>query len=384
MNQSSKMNSGSKLKNIILQILGFALGLGLFVYYYGIFLPFALALVFAFIAAKPIAFTQKWLKNWALSATAFLVALFLIGIASSVFLGTFINRDFQRLNKSINVLVSENKNELDAGALKVKSYIQKFYPSENITEDLKKDLESLLQENDSSTTSNIDFESLGASFDQVKALFKSEPETEKSSRPSFSLIYIIGSTLLYFVLCLYQIPYFQKVKERYFTPKIASQSAMLWRDFDQSFIRYFKLRTRIIVWLMPLYIVAFALLDLPGSFLILIGLFFLLYIPYFHYLLLIPIALGCIVLSAENPQSFLFFFSISSAVFVLSSLIEEIVLIPRIMEKNIGMNPLIMTLALSFWTFSLGTIGIVLAIPLSSLAIIYFKRYLLPLYTTDT
>jgi predicted PurR-regulated permease PerM len=384
MNQSSKVTSGSKLKNIILQILGFALGLSLFLYYYGIFLPFALALILAFIAAKPITFMQKWLKNWDLSATVFLVVLLLIGIASSLFLGTFINRDFQRLNKSVNVLVSENQNELDAGALKVKSYIQKFYPSENITEDLKKDLESLLQQSDSNSTSSIDFESLGASFDQVKALFKSDPETEKSNSPSFSLIYIIGSTILYFALCLYQIPYFQKLKARYFTPKIASQSAMLWRDFDNSFIRYFKLRTRIILWLMPLYILAFTLLDLPGSFLILIALFFLLYIPYFHYLLLIPIALGCMVLSAENPQSFLFFFSISSGVFVLASLIEEIVLTPRIMEKNIGMNPVIMVLALSFWTFSLGTIGVLLAIPLSSLAIIYFKRYLLPLYTRES
>jgi predicted PurR-regulated permease PerM len=383
MNQSAKMTSGSKLKNIILQILGFALGLALFVYYYGIFLPFALALILAFIAAKPTAFFQKWLKNWDFSATVFLIVLLLIGLASSVFLGSFVNRDFQRLNKSVSVLVSENQHELDAGALKVKSYIQKFYPSENITEDLKKDLESLLLKSDSSSTSSIDFKSLRASFNQVKALFKSDPKTEKSSSPSFSLIYIIGSTLVYFVLCLYQIPYFQKLKERYFTPKIASQSAMLWRDFDNSFIRYFKLRTRIILCLMPLYILAFALLDLPGSFLILIALFFLLYVPYFHYLLLIPIALGCMVLSAENPQSFIFFFSISSAVFVLASLIEEIVLIPRIMEKNIGMNPVIMVLALSFWTFSLGTIGLLLAIPLSSLAIIYFKRYLLPLYTRE-
>jgi predicted PurR-regulated permease PerM len=43
-----------------------------------------------------------------------------------------------------------------------------------------------------------------------------------------------------------------------------------------------------------------------------------------------------------------------------------------------------MVLALSFWTFSLGTIGVLLAIPLSSLAIIYFKRYLLPLYTRES
>jgi len=381
---STNMNTSPKLKNIILQIIGFALGLGVFIYYYGIFLPFVLALIIAFAAAQPIRFLQKWLKNWDLAVSVFLVLLVLLGLVSSLLLGAFINRDFQRLNKSVSVLISENQQGLDKGAQKVKDYIQKIYPSKNFTENWRKDLESLLiQESDSSTSAGIDFESLSASFDKVKALFKSDPPLEKRSGPSFSVFYIIGSTLLYFVLILYQIPYFLKLKKRYFTPKIASRSAQLWQDFDASFVRYFKLRTKIVLWLLPLYIIAFALLDLPGIFLILIALFPLLYIPYFHYLLLIPVALGCMVLSVENSPSFLFFFSIAAGVFVVASIIEEALLIPRIMEKNIGMNTVIMVLSLSFWTFSLGPIGILLAIPLSSLIIIYSKRYLLPLYTGE-
>jgi predicted PurR-regulated permease PerM len=150
-----------------------------------------------------------------------------------------------------------------------------------------------------------------------------------------------------------------------------------------SFIRYFQLRTKIVLYLLGLYAIAFILLDLPGTLLLLTALFFLLYIPYFHYLLLLPIALGCVVLSVEHPQSFLFFFGISVGTFIIASLVEELLLIPRIMEKNIGMNSVIMVLALSFWTYSLGNIGLLLAIPLTSLIIIYTKRYLLPLYQPE-
>jgi len=378
------MKTESNVKNVILQIIGFLAALGVFVYYYGIFLPFALALVISIIAAKPTRYLQKTLKSWSFSATVFLALLLVIALSASLFLGTFINRDFHRLNKSVVVLISENQKELDAGALSVKDYIHTIYPSENFQQELRKEWETILARKvDSSASAGLDFESLSATFTKLKDLSSSKARPEESSRPSFSALYIIGSTLFYFVLILYQIPYFTRLKESYISPFIAGRSTLFWQDFQNSFILYFRLRTKIILYLLILYAIAFLLLDLPGTLMLLLALFFLLYIPYFHYLLLLPIALGCMVLSTEHPQSFVFFFAIAAGTFVIASLIEELILIPRIMERNIGMNPVIMVLALSFWTFSLGSIGLLLAIPLTSLIIIYIKRYLIPLYQPE-
>tara|TARA_R110001592_G_scaffold75225_1_gene227903 strand:+ start:80917 stop:82053 length:1137 start_codon:yes stop_codon:yes gene_type:complete len=372
-----------KLKTILLQILGFGLALGILVYYYGIFLPFLAALFLGLGLQAFLKKLQKQIKNWDLLVSLFLSSLVLLILSGTVFLGAFLNRDFQRFSKSIDVLLVENQDNLDAGAEKIKDYLQVIYPSENLSSDLKNDLQKLLNNPADSGKSTLDFNALGESFTKLQGLLPSSKSKEESSRPTFSSLYIWGSFLLYFVLVLYQLPYFQNLKERYYKGFMAERGQAFWQDFDQSFLRYFRLRTKIILWLMPLYLIAFILLDMPGISLLLIALFLLLYIPYFHYLLLIPIALGCVVLSVENPQSFLFFFSISTGVFILASILEEALLIPRIMEKNIGMNPVIMGLGLSFWTFTLGNLGILIGIPITSLVLIYTKRYLLPLYLKE-
>lgn len=372
-----------KLKTILLQILGFGLALGILVYYYGIFLPFLAALFLGLGLQAFLKKLQKQIKNWDLLVSLFLSSLVLLILSGTVFLGAFLNRDFQRFSKSIDVLLVENQDNLDAGAEKIKDYLQVIYPSENLSSDLKNDLQKLLNNPVDSGKNTLDFNALGESFTKLQGLLPSSKSKEESSRPTFSSLYIWGSFLLYFVLVLYQLPYFQNLKERYYKGFMAERGQAFWQDFDQSFLRYFRLRTKIILWLMPLYLIAFILLDMPGISLLLIALFLLLYIPYFHYLLLIPIALGCVVLSVEQAQSFLFFFSISTGVFVLASILEETLLIPRIMEKNIGMNPVIMVLGLSFWTFTLGNLGILIGIPITSLVLIYTKRYLLPLYLKE-
>ena len=129
---------------------------------------------------------------------------------------------------------------------------------------------------------------------------------------------------------------------------------------------------------------AFFILDMPGMILITLLIVILSYVPYLQYLALIPLALGCLVLSIETPQSFLFYFGIVLGVFILASLVEELILTPRIMERNIGMNPVIMVLAVSVWSYLLGMPGTLIGIPLTSLLIIYTKRMLLPVLNENS
>jgi predicted PurR-regulated permease PerM len=50
------------------------------------------------------------------------------------------------------------------------------------------------------------------------------------------------------------------------------------------------------------------------------------------------------------------------------------------MEKNIGMNPVIMVLGLSIWGYLFGMAGVLFGIPLTSLLIIYTKRFFIPAF----
>ena len=177
-----------------------------------------------------------------------------------------------------------------------------------------------------------------------------------------------------------QLDYFTSIRKRYFSPKVKSELNIIVDDFNQSFVKYIKLLTRIVLVLAVIYAVAFLILDMPGMILITLLIVLLSYIPYLQYLALIPLAVGCLVLSVEKGQSFLLLFGIVVGLFILASLIEELVLTPLDYGKNIGMNPVIMLLALSVWGFLLGMLGTFIGIPMTSLLIIYVKRHIIPSY----
>lgn len=64
-------------------------------------------------------------------------------------------------------------------------------------------------------------------------------------------------------------------------------------------------------------------------------------------------------------------------VFCVVQLIQDLVLVPRIMGKAMGLKPAIILLALSVWGSLLGIIGFVIALPLTSLGWAYYKRFIL-------
>jgi predicted PurR-regulated permease PerM len=51
------------------------------------------------------------------------------------------------------------------------------------------------------------------------------------------------------------------------------------------------------------------------------------------------------------------------------------VVTPKIMGKAMGLNPAILLLSLSVWGALLGFIGLIVALPLTTLLIAYWQRY---------
>lgn len=361
--------------------------LAVLIYYNGIFFPFILALSLVYWIGPSLRKWQKWFKKWELSVLAFLSAI-ILGVILFFSIGAnFIIRDLERFNDGFTYLWTENQAELDKGAQQVKDWLNGIYDTSQLEADLKSELNSLQANTDSTAvTDKLDWDAISESLDKVKGFFS---QTEDKANPTwqwpeFGFWYKLGSFLLYFVLGLFYYPYFEGLKSRFQNTAIKGSAKMFWQDFEQSFIKYFRLRTRIILWQMPLFLLTFILFDLPGTFLYLALIFILLYIPYLHYILLIPIALSALVLSTELSMAYWLIMLLILLSFVLNSILEEALLIPRIMEANIGINPVIMILGLSFWTYVIGTWGLLIGIPLTSLGIIYLKRYLLPYWFEPT
>jgi predicted PurR-regulated permease PerM len=52
-------------------------------------------------------------------------------------------------------------------------------------------------------------------------------------------------------------------------------------------------------------------------------------------------------------------------------------LVPKIMGKVTGLNPAIILLSLSVWGSLLGMVGVIIALPMTTLVISYYKRFVL-------
>ena len=358
-------------------MIGFSIA---FYYLYGILLPFILGMLLAFSAQPIITRIQKIVKSKGLATSIFLAVNTVLIILFFVFFTNYINRDFKRLNQSFVFLTTKNQKNLNQTTQKVKEYINNLYDIDQVEVLLKHKSDSIINKIKNIDYSELDTESIKTGFEKATAIFRSKKINTEQLKPKFSFLFILCSTVGYFILILYQLDYFTRIRKNYFGGKVKSIFHTIIDDFNQSFVKYFKLKTKIILLLSLIYISTFIILDMPGTILISLLIILLSYISYLQYLALIPLSISCMVLSVENSQSFLFYFSIVIAVFIMASVIEEWLLKPRIMKDNTGINPVIIALALSIWTYLLGMPGGLIAIPMTGLMIIIFKQYFLKPY----
>lgn len=61
--------------------------------------------------------------------------------------------------------------------------------------------------------------------------------------------------------------------------------------------------------------------------------------------------------------------------FCVVQVITDMVVTPKIMGKAMGLNPAILLLSLSVWGALLGFLGLIVALPLTTLIIAYWQRY---------
>ncbi|MFY0672170.1 MAG: AI-2E family transporter [Bacteroidia bacterium] len=366
-----------KYKSEFITGLGIVIMSLLFIYLFEVVAPFILALILAFASLPVIKFFQKGLKNQSLSTVAFLIGILGVTVLFFVILGGFISRDFQRFNDGFSKLASDNQEHIDAFTTEAYELINSFYDLEDFDITSKKQVDSLVNNISEKGTSEFDIDAIKEGFGNVTSFFKTDKKATENDESSFSWFAIILGSFTYYLLILFNVNYFVGVRKRYFGKKLKGKMSQVLDDFNNSFLRYFKLRSRIVVLLLLIYLIAFVVLDVPGISLFLLLILLLSFIPYLQYLVLIPLALSCFILSIETDQSFLFYYGICVGVFVLASLIEEIFLVPNILEANMGMNPAIMVLAISIGGFVFGLPGVFLGVPLASLLIIYVKRYFL-------
>ncbi len=182
-------------------------------------------------------------------------------------------------------------------------------------------------------------------------------------------------TLLYMVFILLDYEALSTNWIRIFPPKSRPFWSELSKDVERELNNYIRGQGLVSLIMSVLFAIGFTIIGFPMAIGmgILIGLLNL--IPYLHTFALIPSIFIALVKAADTGQNFWFILLSVLAVFAIVQLICDMIVTPKIMGKAMRLNPAILLLSLSIWGTLLGIIGLIIALPLTTLIIAYWKKY---------
>ena len=167
-------------------------------------------------------------------------------------------------------------------------------------------------------------------------------------------------------------------------PKYRRLSFRIMNDVEHTMSRYFRGQALVSLLVGITFAIEFVIIGLPMPivFGLLIGVLNM--VPYLQ-LTSIPVAAFlCLVASVATGTGFWALAGWTFAAYCICQALQDLVYIPMIMKSQMGLNPAIIFLALSIWSYVLGFVGLIIALPLTTLIISYYSEFVLhrpnPLY----
>lgn len=159
-------------------------------------------------------------------------------------------------------------------------------------------------------------------------------------------------------------------------PKYRKAAFKIGNDLKYSMNHYFRGQSLVALCVGVLFSIGFVIVGIPLA--IVLGLFIglLNMVPYLQIVSIIPTTLLCLVYSMDADVDFWTTWWACMAVYIIVQCIQDLILTPKIMGKAMGLNPAIILLSLSIWGSLLGLIGLIIALPLTTLLLAYYDQYI--------
>lgn len=158
-------------------------------------------------------------------------------------------------------------------------------------------------------------------------------------------------------------------KQRDFVKRVAL-------DAEDGMNRYMRGQALVALCTGILSCIAFSIIQLPLAIGLGIIIGVLTIVPYLKVASLPLAVLLALLKSADTGENFWIVMSITMLAYAIVQAIEDGFLVPRIMGKITGLNPVVILLSLSIWGCLLGILGMIIAIPLTTLIISYYRQYI--------
>lgn len=318
--------------------------------------PFIIAVFIAYLLDPVVNFVQNKvrIRHRGLSV---ILTVFIVGAGLTAVLMFLIPAFIQEMNKMVQL---------------IRTYMQSVDVNDVLPFDWEHSLKDMIQETELISYLNID-----NIYETIKKVL---PGFWNLFSGSMRVIAGIVGMLIVVLYTIFILMDFQKMGQLWLG-LIPSQyrkvSSEILDDLGHSMDLYFRSQGLIALIVGVLLAIGFKIIGLPMA--IIIGLFIgaLNIVPYLQIVGLIPALLLALLKAMESSQSFWQVALMVLVVLAIVQLIQETILVPRIMGKAYGMNPAIVLLALSIWGSLMGLIGMLLALPLTSVIASYYKRFVL-------
>ena len=158
--------------------------------------------------------------------------------------------------------------------------------------------------------------------------------------------------------------------------KYREMTVRIVNDVKDGMNRYFRGQALVAFLVGVLFSIGFLIIDFPLAvgFGLFIGLLNM--VPYLQLIALAPTVLLALLKAADTGESFWWILACALLVFCVVQVIQDGLIIPKVMGKITGLNPAIILLSLSVWGALMGIVGMIIALPCTTIMLSYYKRYI--------
>ena len=233
---------------------------------------------------------------------------------------------------------------------------------------------------------SMDFQSMIQNENMMDFLKKVAPQIWDILNGSISMLLGLTVVIIIFLYMFFILLEYERVTEgmiKIIPQKYRPLITEILHDMEVGMNRYFRGQALVSVIAGLLFSIGFSIIGLPMA--IFFGLFcgLLTMVPYLKVVAIVPAALLAFLQSVETNQNYGSVLIGIIVVFVIVQAIEDLLLTPSIMGRVTGLNPAVIMLALSIWGSLMGMLGLIIALPLTTLVISYYKRFVLKIESDE-
>ncbi len=188
-------------------------------------------------------------------------------------------------------------------------------------------------------------------------------------------VFSVSLIMLYLFFILFDFERVSRGWQPYVPKKWRGVVTKLWNDLVYGMNQYFRGQVFVAFCVGVLFSIGFVIIDFPAA--IAFGMFIgvLNLVPYLQTVSILPMALLAMLKAANEGGGFWPVMLMALCVMLVVQLVQDLLLVPKIMGKRMKLHPAVILLSLSIWGHLLGLLGMIVALPLTTLLLAYLRRY---------